>query len=60
MRGPSRVEQIQFGAHVGQLGGVADVHGLDFENGDLVDQFAVGNGSEEFGHGDILVVKSEF
>jgi hypothetical protein len=44
VRRPSLVEQSKFGAHVGELASVGHAFGLDFEDRDLVDQLAEGNG----------------
>src|SRR5690606_12105134 len=58
VRRPGRVEHFQLGAHIGELGRIADALGLDLEDGDLVDQLAEGNGCGYGAHARLVRTES--
>src|SRR5690606_27554122 len=49
--GPGLFQQLQFVAHIGDFLRVAHALGLDAQDGDLVQQFAGGDGDEDVVHG---------
>src|SRR5690606_15489669 len=50
MRHPGLLQRRQLGADIGQLGRVGHALGLDLQDRDLVEQFAVGDWNEDLGH----------